>query len=168
MAARETPSGGSGNRLVMHGPYAFENMFDDAVEQAVADYREREANCKRIPSPHSQDSCAEHAPDGEDPCIAQMGNQCERADHADGNSARYAVSESLIYPAQRLARADFIGDRGEHGSRTDNDGEAHRQIDNQQDLGRQAAVFPRQSVTLNDLPHTYYHDHRESKEQREH
>src|SRR5471030_126813 len=107
MTTRETPSGGGGDRYVMHGPHAFEDVFDDRVEQAVADYREREANRKRVASPYGQRCCAEHAPDGEHPCIAQMRDQRERADHADGNRARYAVRDSLIQAAECLARADF-------------------------------------------------------------
>src|SRR5471032_1450056 len=100
MTTRETPSSGSGYRWVMHWPHAFENVFDDRVEQAVADYRDCEANRKRVAPPHGQDGCAEHAPDGEHPCIAQMRDQRERADHADGNRARYAVRDSLIQAAE--------------------------------------------------------------------
>src|SRR5471032_3473768 len=100
MTTRETPACGSGDRLIMHWPHAFENVFDDAVEQAVADYCQRDANRKRVASPHRQDGCAEHAPDGEHPCVAQMRDQRERADHADGNSARYAVRDSLIQAAE--------------------------------------------------------------------
>src|SRR5471032_3312492 len=96
MAARETPPGSGGDRLIMHWPHAFEDVFDDAVEQAIADYRQREANRKRVPPPHRQDGCTEYTPDGEHPCIAQMRDQRERADHADWNSARYAVGKGLI------------------------------------------------------------------------
>src|SRR5258707_9661115 len=154
MAARKTPSAGGGDRFIVHWPHTFEDMLEGIVEQAVADYREHKTDGKRVLSPYRQDGCAEHAPDAEQPCIAEMRDQRECANHIDWNSARDAVGNSLIDTAECFAYADFVGDRGEQRTRSNDDAKAHRQVNDQQNLARRTAIFARHAVAMHEPPDT--------------